>query len=141
MYRSFGDLFRWLLYHSAPIISSHWKNLWTKINSFKLSVQIFINWHLLKSILKGISQYSCQNNYITMNSLDESFSVENFSQRRRGEYTEKTRIPFPFTLDGIWSWWQISFRFWTKWKSIWFKIERKTVTTIISHLIGKEMEI
>ena len=25
--------------------------------------------------------------------------------------TEKTRIPFPFTLNGIWSWWQFSFRF------------------------------
>ena len=34
-----------------------------------------------------------------------------------------------------------SFRFSTKWKSIWFKIERKTVTTIISHSIWKEMKI
>ena len=32
------------------------------------------------------------------------------------------------------------FRFGTKWVSIWFKIERKTVTTIISHSIWKEME-
>ena len=37
-------------------------------------------------------------------------------------YTEKTIFPSPFTLNGIWSWWQFSFRFWTKWKSIWFKI-------------------
>ena len=56
-------------------------------------------------------------------------------------YTEKTSIPFPFKLNGIWSWWHLSFRFWTKWKSIWFKIERKTVITIISHSIWKEMEI
>ena len=27
---------------------------------------------------------------------------------------------FPFISNGIWSWWQFSFRFWTKWKSIWF---------------------
>ena len=32
------------------------------------------------------------------------------------------------------------FDFWTKWNSIWFKIERKTVTTIISHSIWMEME-
>ena len=55
--------------------------------------------------------------------------------------TEKTIFPFPFTLNGIRSWWQLSFRFWTKWNSIWFKIERKTVTTIISHSMWKEMEI
>ena len=34
----------------------------------------------------------------------------------------------------------ISFQFWPKWMSIWFKIERKTVTTIISQSIWKEME-
>ena len=28
-----------------------------------------------------------------------------------GCYTEKTIFPFPFTLNGIWSWWQFSFRF------------------------------
>ena len=26
-------------------------------------------------------------------------------------YTEKTSIPFPFKLNGIWSWWQFSFWF------------------------------
>ena len=31
--------------------------------------------------------------------------------------------------------------FWIKLNSIWFKIERKTVTTIISHSVWKEMEI
>ena len=36
-------------------------------------------------------------------------------------YTEKTSIPFPFKLNEIWSWWQFSFRFWTKWISIWFR--------------------
>ena len=54
-------------------------------------------------------------------------------------YTEKTTFPFPFKLNGIWSWWQFSFRFWTKWNSIWFKI--KTVTTTIFHSIRKEMEM
>ena len=33
------------------------------------------------------------------------------------------------------------FRFWTKWNSLWFKIEKKTVTTIISYSMWKEMEI
>ena len=55
--------------------------------------------------------------------------------------TEKAIFPFPFTMNGIWSWWKFSFRFWAKWKSIWFKIERKTVTTIISHSIWKEIEL
>ena len=41
-------------------------------------------------------------------------------------YTEKTSIPFPFTLNGIWSLWQFSFLFWTKWNSIWVKIERNS---------------
>ena len=27
------------------------------------------------------------------------------------KYTEKTIFPFPFTLNGIWSWWQFSFQF------------------------------
>ena len=54
---------------------------------------------------------------------------------------EKTIFPFPFKLNGIWSWWQFSFRFWTKWNSIWFKIERKkTIPTIISHSMWKEIE-
>ena len=26
-------------------------------------------------------------------------------------YTKKTIFPFPFTLNGIWPWWQFSFRF------------------------------
>ena len=48
---------------------------------------------------------------------------------------------FPFELKGIRSWWQFSLRFWTKWISIWFIIERKTVIMIISHSMWKEMEI
>ena len=36
-------------------------------------------------------------------------------------YTGKTIFPFPFTLNGIWSWWQFSFQFWTKWNSVWFR--------------------
>ena len=54
------------------------------------------------------------------------------------QHTEITSIPFPFKLNGIWWWWQFSFRFWTKWISIWFtEIGRKTVTTIISDSILK----
>ena len=36
--------------------------------------------------------------------------------------TEKTIFPFPFTLNGIWSWWQFSFRFLNKWNYIRCKI-------------------
>ena len=53
--------------------------------------------------------------------------------------TEKTI--FPFKLNGIWLWWQFFFRFWTKRNSIWFKIERKAVITIMSHSMWEEMEI
>ena len=35
---------------------------------------------------------------------------------------------------------QFSFWFWTKWKSIWFRIESETVTTTISHTMWKEIE-
>ena len=38
----------------------------------------------------------------------------NFSQTRCVTYTQKTIVPFPFTLNGILSCWQISFQFWTK---------------------------
>ena len=40
----------------------------------------------------------------------------------------------------VWSLWQFSFGFWTKWNSVWFKIKRKTIITIIFHLIWKEIE-
>ena len=56
-------------------------------------------------------------------------------------YTEKTILPLPFTLNGIGSWWQFSFRFWIKWNSIWFKIERKTVTMILTHSMWKVLEV
>ena len=57
-------------------------------------------------------------------------------------HTEKT-IYFHFLSNsmGYDHWWQFSFRFWTNWNYIWFKIERKTVTTTIYHSIWKEMEI
>ena len=55
-------------------------------------------------------------------------------------WTLRKLFPFSFSLNGIWSWWQFSFRFRTKWNSIWFKIERKTVITIISHSMWKKME-
>ena len=48
-------------------------------------------------------------------------------------YTEKTIFPFLFTLNEIWSWSQFFTWFCIKRNSIWFKIEWKTDTTIISH--------
>ena len=53
---------------------------------------------------------------------------------------QRNRFPFFFKLNGIWSWWQFSFRFWTKKKSICNKMKRNTSTTIISHWIWKKME-
>ena len=51
-------------------------------------------------------------------------------------------FPFGFEPNGIpFSSKSKGKRFWTKLNSIWFKIERKTVTTTISHSIWKEMEI
>ena len=57
-------------------------------------------------------------------------------------YTEKTIFPFPFKFNGIWSWWQFSFRF-SEPNGIpfVFKIKRKTVTMIISHSMWKELEV
>ena len=55
--------------------------------------------------------------------------------------TENTIFLSPFTLNGIWLWWQYSFRFRVKWNSIWLKIKSKTVTTIISHSMWKELEV
>ena len=69
--------------------------------------------------------------------LQFRFSWKLIYTARTRLYTEKTILPIPFTLNGIWSWWQFSSRFWTKWNSIWFKIEKKTVPTIISHPIWK----
>ena len=46
------------------------------------------------------------------------------AQRNQGKHvthTEKTIFPFPFTVNGIWSWWQFSFRFWNRWNSIRFR--------------------
>ena len=65
--------------------------------------------------------------YFPESHLDDKFSIAN------SECTEIARILFPFKLNGIWSWWQFSFRYWTKWNSIWFKIKTKTVSKIVSH--------
>ena len=53
---------------------------------------------------------------------------------------QENRISFSLKLNGIWLWWQF-FRFWAQSYSMWCKIERKTVTTIIFHSISKEKEI
>ena len=49
-------------------------------------------------------------------------------------YTEKTIFPFPFTMNGIWSWWRIL-------NQIDIPFVSKSVTAIISHSLWKEMEI
>ena len=56
----------------------------------------------------------------------------------RKSYTPNNRFQFPFKLNGIWSWWQFYFSFWTKGKNylvllwtIWFKIWWKNVTYFI----------
>ena len=47
--------------------------------------------------------------------------------------TEKTLFPIPFIVNGIWSWWQFL-------KQMEIAFGSKTVTTIISHSLWKEME-
>ena len=42
--------------------------------------------------------------------------------------TDKTIFTFPFNLNGIWSWWQFSFRFRTKLNSIWFKKSKRKLS-------------
>ena len=49
-------------------------------------------------------------------------------------YIEKTIFPFPFTVNGIWSWWQFS-------NQMEIHIGSKTVTAIIFHSLWEEMEI
>ena len=59
---------------------------------------------------------------------------------RLNPHSKKTLL-IRFKLKGMWSWWQFSFRLWTKQNSIWFKIERKTVSiddNIPIHLKGIE---
>ena len=80
-------------------------------------------------------------------SLSDSYtSVGDVFPVWQSSYTDKTILPFPFTLIGIWSWWQFSFQFWTKWNSIWFRqskgklsprsdsiqLERKSNTSFLS---------
>ena len=48
-----------------------------------------------------------------------------FPCHRHFSFTEKTIFPFPFTSNETWSWWQFSFRFWTRWNSIWFEIDTR----------------
>ena len=94
------------------LISTKWNLVWCQINrKTVITAQIWLNWEQIWARL-----------------LLQPW------------YTEKTILPIPFPLNGIWSWEQFSFRFWIKWNSIWFKIERKTVTTIISHPMWKEMD-
>ena len=57
--------------------------------------------------------------------LANTLHVPRAGRFRVSLHTEKTMYPFSFPLNGIW--------FWNKLNSIWFKIKRKTVTTIISH--------
>ena len=40
---------------------------------------------------------------------------------------------FNIMYANIWSWWEVSSRFWIRWNFIWLKMERKTVTMIIFH--------
>ena len=68
---------------------------------------------------------------------------QNWNLYRRTYITVKIIFPFPFILNGIWIMIMVTVRFHSVRidSSIRFKIERKTVTTIISHSIWKDMEI
>ena len=109
------------------------RKLFPKSDTLKQT--IIVNWHLAVYILTMTAA-----RYPRQNTSENVSAGEDWPNSWRNSYTVKTMFPFPFKLNGIWSWWQFSFRFWTKWNSIWFKIERKPVTTIISHSIWKEKE-
>jgi len=40
------------------------------------------------------------------------------STRRFQIHALRKLFPYPFTLNGIWSWWHFSSRFWTKWNLV-----------------------
>ena len=131
----------------------HWEKFGNKISdAFKGVIGILVYWHISTGILTRIPCYPRRNTLWNVSiykdpndSLKRVVYVAECFQRSESKvgvgFTEKKVLPFPFTLNGIRSWWQFSFRFWSKWKSISFKIEKKTVTTIISHSMWKEMEV
>ena len=90
----------------------------------------FLSWHKWKLcriiILNNILKSNCLKQKQT-SKIALSFTPIRLITFPLLKYTEKTIFPFPFILNGIRSLWQFSFHFWTKWNSIWFKIERKTV--------------
>ena len=114
---------------------------------FSVYINIIYLWWFVSSNLPIMAKTNKKQKLTTGKDSERRFAkqtrgVASFACILQYSYTctEKTSIPFPFTLNGIWSWWQYSFRFWTKWNSIWFKIERNAVITIISHSMWKEME-
>ena len=77
-----------------------------------------INWHSIQfNRIKSFSKVSRSLNPW----IPSIFNCLAPDQTNNSDYIEKTIFPIPLILNGIWSWWQFSFRFWTKWNSIWFR--------------------
>ena len=74
-------------------------------------------WRYIKAIRRKHSQRNFENKVFQLKSKSRH-CWDTFPTSVIAEHTEKTIFPFPFTLNGIWSWWQFYFRFWTKWISI-----------------------
>ena len=68
--------------------------------------------------------------FIHFRTQTSSFCNASDSPQRFCHTVGKLVFPFPFKLNGIWSWWRFCFRFWTKWNFIWLKIESKIVSAL-----------
>ena len=130
-------------YVYSCIVGITWKLL-DHLNSIVLrGSREALNWDRLNNIVSRDSRgpLICPHYAETRQYLGVSFPMYVFAPSFVAKSTEKTIFPIPFKLNGIWSWGRFSFRYWTKWSPIWFKIEGKTFTMIISHSIWKELEI
>ena len=61
-----------------------------------------------------IELFNCVHIYIYTICVNEILLgnwLHSYSNKKPSAHTEKTIFPVPSTLNGIWSWWQFSFRF------------------------------
>ena len=108
----------WFSKTSEKFLCVYWEVLH---DAFKRCTDILVNWRLSVGISTRLASYPRQN----------IFAI----------YTRRNLFPIPFKLKEIRSYtWLFSFWLWTKLKSVWFIIIRKTVNTIIFLSIWKEYE-
>ena len=110
--------------------------------AFKLVIAIIVNWSFRHGALTRIAQAIRVKLTVKMYQFARIPTTRSNMLFWEGilRQAQENRISFSLKLNGIWLWWQF-FRFWAQSYSMWCKIERKTVTTIIFHSISKEKEI